>query len=88
MDKRLELKSLFFSFDSETVQSVVPDFEQFTQWTTKKEWNAAVDHVCNLAPEAVGVAFLGDPWIGAGAARKRQSKKGGGQMSLSLRKTA
>ena len=80
--KRLELKSLFSRFDSETVQSVVPDFEQFTQWTTKKEWNAAVDHVCNLAPEAVGVAFLGDPWIGAGAARKRQSKKGGGQMSL------
>lgn len=41
----------------------------------EERMECCVDHVCNLAPEAVGVAFLGDPWIGAGAAANVRAKK-------------
>lgn len=80
--KRLELKSLFSRFDSETVQSVVPDFEQFTQWTPKKEWNAALDSVMQPCTGGCRRGVFRRSLDRCRSGRKRQSKKGGGQMSL------
>lgn len=80
--KKLELKSLLKRFDSAVTEAAVPALSEPRQIDNTKEWTSFVDKLCKSIPDQVGVAFLGDPWVGAGAVRKQQSKKSGGQMSL------
>lgn len=80
--KRLELKSLFHRFDGEVAEKTAPTLEDFVWITAKKDWDSFVKELCKKKREKVGVAFLGDAWMGAGAIRKKQSKKSGGQMSM------
>lgn len=80
--KRLELKSLLKRFDPSVAEAATPKFDHFTWVYTEKELNRFVDQLVKKKPEMAGIAFIGDEWVNAGAAKKRQSKKSGGQMSL------
>ncbi|MCH5269049.1 MAG: DNA polymerase I [Lachnospiraceae bacterium] len=82
--KRLELKSLLKYFDGAAAAAVAPKFDDFKWIASKKEWDALIKEICKQKPEQIGVAFLGDTWMGEGAIRKKQSKRSGGQMSLVL----
>ena len=80
--RKLELKSLEKRFSFEVAESAAGTETVFEAVFTKASVDTFLAKFQEVAPECVGIAFLGDSWVNEGAVKKKSKKKKEEQINL------